>query len=40
LVVVTHDHRIYGYADWIAEMEDGVIQTLLTPDEIKKRDGH
>lgn len=35
VVVVTHDPRIYGYADRMAEMEDGRIQRLLnTPQEI------
>jgi putative ABC transport system ATP-binding protein len=35
VVVVTHDPRIYGYADRMAEMEDGRIQRLLnSPDEI------
>lgn len=35
VVVVTHDHRIYGYADRMAEMEDGRIQrTLQSPTEI------
>lgn len=29
VIVVTHDHRIYGYADRMAEMEDGRIQRLL-----------
>jgi putative ABC transport system ATP-binding protein len=29
VVVVSHDPRIYGYADRMAEMEDGRIQRLL-----------
>lgn len=35
VVVVTHDPRIYVYADRMAEMEDGRIQCVLnSPDEI------
>ncbi|HEX8013346.1 MAG TPA: ABC transporter ATP-binding protein [Casimicrobiaceae bacterium] len=35
VVVVTHDPRIYAYADRMAEMEDGRIQRVLaTPSEI------
>lgn len=35
VVVVSHDPRIYGYADRMAEMEDGRIQRVLnSPDEI------
>jgi putative ABC transport system ATP-binding protein len=35
VVVVTHDPRIYSYADRMVEMEDGRIQRLLnSPDEI------
>jgi putative ABC transport system ATP-binding protein len=35
VVVVTHDPRIYGYADRMAEMEDGRIQRVFnSPDEI------
>jgi putative ABC transport system ATP-binding protein len=30
LLVVTHDHRIYGFADRIAEMDDGRIVTVRT----------
>jgi putative ABC transport system ATP-binding protein len=29
VIVVTHDHRIYRYADRMAEMEDGRIRRLL-----------
>lgn len=36
VVVVTHDHRIYRYADRLAEMEDGRIRrTLESPAEIE-----
>jgi putative ABC transport system ATP-binding protein len=31
LVVVTHDHRIYDYADRIAEMDDGRVVRISTP---------
>ncbi|CAH2603140.1 Lipoprotein-releasing system ATP-binding protein LolD [Rhodovastum atsumiense] len=30
LLVVTHDHRIFGFADRIAEMDDGRIVTVRT----------
>jgi putative ABC transport system ATP-binding protein len=29
VIIVTHDHRIYHHADWIAEMEDGVIRRCI-----------
>ncbi len=29
VIIVTHDHRIYGYADRMAEMEDGRIGRVL-----------
>jgi putative ABC transport system ATP-binding protein len=32
VIVVTHDPRIYHYADWLAEMEDGrVLRTVKAP---------
>lgn len=35
VVVVTHDPRIYGYADQMEEMEDGrILRTLNSPAEI------
>lgn len=35
VIVVTHDNRIFHYADRMAEMEDGVIKRVLTtPGEI------
>jgi putative ABC transport system ATP-binding protein len=34
VIVVTHDPRIYHYAHRLAEMEDGVIQRTLSPEEI------
>ncbi|WP_428310987.1 ABC transporter ATP-binding protein [Hydrocarboniphaga sp.] len=35
VIIVTHDSRIYSYADRMAEMEDGrVFRTLNSPDEI------
>ena len=33
LIVVTHDQRIYDYADRIAEMDDGCIVAIRTPTE-------
>lgn len=33
LVIVTHDNRIYRYADRIAEMDDGRIQRIITADQ-------
>lgn len=40
VVVVTHDHRTYGYADRMAEMEDGRIhRTLQSPAEITQAHG-
>jgi putative ABC transport system ATP-binding protein len=33
VIVVTHDNRVFGYGDRIAEMEDGVIKHLLNRDE-------
>ena len=35
LVIVTHDTRIYHYADMIAQMEDGMIKTMQTPDKLE-----
>jgi putative ABC transport system ATP-binding protein len=35
LVIVTHDSRIYHYADMIAQMEDGVIKAMQTPDQLQ-----
>ncbi|MBL8763774.1 MAG: ABC transporter ATP-binding protein [Phycisphaerae bacterium] len=32
LVIVTHDARIFGFADRIARMDDGRITSLATPD--------
>jgi putative ABC transport system ATP-binding protein len=35
VVIVTHDSRIYGYADRMAEMEDGrILRVLTSPAEI------
>jgi len=35
VLVVTHDNRTYGFADHMAEMEDGrIFRTLKTPEEI------
>ena len=35
VIIVTHDSRIYSFADRMAEMEDGVIQRVLnSPQEI------
>jgi putative ABC transport system ATP-binding protein len=34
LLVVTHDHRIYHFADCIAEMDDGRIERVTTPAEL------
>ena len=34
LVVVTHDARIFSFADRIALMDDGVIEKVLTPAEL------
>ncbi|MCQ4160999.1 ABC transporter ATP-binding protein [Roseomonas sp. GC11] len=31
LIVVTHDHRIYDYADRIAEMDDGRVVRITAP---------
>jgi putative ABC transport system ATP-binding protein len=40
VVVVSHDPRIYGYADRMAEMEDGRIQRVLnSPNEIEAAHG-
>jgi putative ABC transport system ATP-binding protein len=38
LVVVTHDHRIYDYADRIAEMDDGRVVHVSTPAEAARQD--
>jgi putative ABC transport system ATP-binding protein len=35
LVIVTHDARIFGFADRIAKMDDGRIVEIVTPSEIK-----
>ncbi|MEI7837021.1 MAG: ABC transporter ATP-binding protein [Planctomycetota bacterium] len=37
LVVVTHDARIFGFADRIARMDDGRIVQVETPDKILER---
>ena len=35
VLVVTHDNRTYGFADHMAEMEDGrIFRTLKTQEEI------
>jgi putative ABC transport system ATP-binding protein len=36
LVIVTHDARIFGFADRIAEMDDGrIVRVLSSPEEMK-----
>jgi putative ABC transport system ATP-binding protein len=36
VLVVTHDNRTYGFADRMAEMEDGrILRVLHTPEEIR-----
>ena len=35
LLIVTHDSRIYGYADSIARMNDGVVEGFLTEEELR-----
>lgn len=35
LVVVTHDNRIFHYADRIGEMDDGLIKKIFKPDRFK-----
>ena len=38
LIVVTHDARIFDFADRIAQMEDGVITRVLdSPQELQKQ---
>ena len=37
LIVVTHDHRIYGFADRIAEMDDGRITRTARPTDVLER---
>ncbi|MGX9963838.1 ABC transporter ATP-binding protein [Roseomonas sp. F4] len=37
LIVVTHDHRIYGFADRIAEMDDGRITRTALPADVLER---
>lgn len=34
VVIVTHDNRIFSYADRIVQMEDGLIHNVLTGDEL------
>lgn len=36
VIVVTHDNRIYKYADRIAKMNDGKVESILTNDEGSK----
>lgn len=33
VIIVTHDNRIYGFADRIFQMEDGRIEAVQTPEE-------
>ena len=33
VIVVTHDSRIFSFADRIAEMEDGVVKKVSGPGE-------
>jgi putative ABC transport system ATP-binding protein len=36
LVIVTHDARIFEFADRIAQMDDGIIQKVVdSPEELK-----
>ncbi len=36
LVIVTHDARIFEFADRIAQMDDGIIQKIVdSPQELK-----
>lgn len=35
LLIVTHDSRIYGYADSIARMNDGFIEGFLSEEELR-----
>ena len=37
LIVVTHDHRIYDYADRIAEMDDGRVVRVSNPAEAARQ---
>lgn len=34
LIIVTHDSRIFSYADRIAVMSDGMIESITTPQEL------
>jgi putative ABC transport system ATP-binding protein len=36
LVVVTHDARIFRFADRIARMDDGRVVETLTPDQAER----
>ena len=36
VVIVTHDPRIYGYADRITQMEDGRVQAVLEGEPLKR----
>ncbi len=41
VIIVTHDHRTYAYADRMAEMEDGrIFRTLNSPAEIAAAHPH
>lgn len=35
LIIVTHDQRIYGFADRIGMMDDGMIQKIVVPQELR-----
>ena len=35
VIIVTHDPRVYSYADCITEMEDGRVRRVLTGESIK-----
>ena len=35
LILVTHDARIFSFADRIAKMDDGRILEVVTPSELK-----
>ena len=36
LVIVTHDARIFGFADRIAQMDDGrIVRVMTSPEEMK-----
>jgi putative ABC transport system ATP-binding protein len=34
LIIVTHDARIFGFADRIAKLDDGMVERIVTPDQM------